>query len=202
MRAGGGTGPRPTGRSSRSRTTAPGIPEDQLERIFERFHQVDGSASREHGGTGLGLALARELARLHGGNVLVRSRLEEGAAFRVEMPRDPGVALVERRRRPRRREDQLVQFRSDAQAAREYALRSMRETLLADVDLPRRVSEDAAPAAAGRSPRACCWSRTTPTCGASSPPASPAATGWRPPRTAPPASRRRGAAGPTWWSPT
>ena len=33
----------------------PGIPEDQLERIFERFHQVDGSAAREHGGTGLGL---------------------------------------------------------------------------------------------------------------------------------------------------
>src|SRR5262249_40935038 len=67
----------------------PGIPANQLERIFERFHQVDGSASREHGGTGLGLALARELARLHGGNVAVRSRLGEGSTFRVELPRDP-----------------------------------------------------------------------------------------------------------------
>jgi signal transduction histidine kinase len=131
----------------------PGIPEDQLERIFDRFHQVDASASREHGGTGLGLALARELARLHGGNVTVRSRLGAGAAFRVELPRDPGVALIERRRRPRRREDQLTQTRSDAQAAREYALRSMRETLLADVDLPRRESEAPRPQPPAGAPR-------------------------------------------------
>jgi signal transduction histidine kinase len=131
----------------------PGIPEDQLERIFDRFHQVDASSSREHGGTGLGLALARELARLHGGNITVRSRLGAGAAFRVELPRDPGVALVERRRRPRRREDQLTQTRSDAQAAREYALRSMRETLLADVDLPRRESEAPRPQPPAGAPR-------------------------------------------------
>jgi signal transduction histidine kinase len=130
-----------------------GIPEDQLERIFERFHQVDGSSSREHGGTGLGLSLARELARLHGGNVTVRSRLGEGAAFRVELPRDPGEALVERRRRPRRREDQLTQARSDAQAAREYALRSMRETLLADVDLPRLENEAPRPQPPADAPR-------------------------------------------------
>jgi signal transduction histidine kinase len=119
----------------------PGIPEDQLEPIFERFHQVDDSASREHGGTGLGLALARELARLHGGNVTVRSRPGEGATFRVELPRAPVGTVVERRRRPRRREDQLVQARADAQVAREFSLRSMRETLLSDVELPRRASE-------------------------------------------------------------
>jgi len=119
----------------------PGIPGDQLEPIFDRFHQVDGSASREHGGTGLGLALARELARLHGGNVTVRSVLGEGATFRVELPLEPAIAVVERRRRPRRREDQLVLARTEAQAAREYALRSLRETLLSDVELPRRASE-------------------------------------------------------------
>jgi signal transduction histidine kinase len=131
----------------------PGIPADELERIFERFHQVDSSASREHGGTGLGLALARELARLHGGNVVVRSRPGAGSVFRVEMPLDPGGAAVERRRRPRRREDQLVQSRADAQAAREYALRSMRETLLADVDLPRRESEGPRPQPPAEAPR-------------------------------------------------
>ena len=119
----------------------PGIPGDQLERIFERFHQVDGSTSREHGGTGLGLALARELARLHGGNVTVSSRLGEGSVFRVELPRDAAGAAVERRRRPRRREDQLLQARADVMAARELALRSQRETLLADVELPRVVRE-------------------------------------------------------------
>jgi signal transduction histidine kinase len=114
-----------------------GIPEDHLERIFERFHQVDASMSREQGGAGLGLALARELARLHGGNVTVRSRRGEGSVFRVEMPLGPGGALPERRRRPRRREDQFAQARADAIAAREYALRTLRETLLADVEVPR-----------------------------------------------------------------
>src|SRR3954462_14405095 len=49
-----------------------GIPADQLERIFDRFHQVDGSASREHGGTGLGLALAREPARVPRGHPTLR----------------------------------------------------------------------------------------------------------------------------------
>jgi signal transduction histidine kinase len=131
----------------------PGIPEDQLEPIFDRFHQVDGSASREHGGTGLGLALARELARLHGGNVTVRSRLGEGAAFRVELPREPAGTVAERRRRPRRREDQLALARTEAQAAREYALRSLRETLLSDVELPRRAGEVPRPQSPAEAPR-------------------------------------------------
>ncbi|PYQ58555.1 MAG: hypothetical protein DMF53_20220, partial [Acidobacteria bacterium] len=131
-----------------------GIPADQLERIFDRFHQVDGSASREHGGTGLGLALARELARLHGGNVTVRSRLGEGSVFRVELPRDPAGVFVERRRKPRRREDQLAQARTDAQTAREYAVRSLRETLLADVELPpRRTAEGPRPQPPANAPR-------------------------------------------------
>jgi signal transduction histidine kinase len=114
----------------------PGIPEAELERIFERFHQVDGSMSREQAGTGLGLALARELARLHGGDITVRSRPGAGSVFRVELPRRPAAA-PERRRRPRRREDQLAQVRTESQAAREYAWRSMSDTLLADVELPR-----------------------------------------------------------------
>jgi signal transduction histidine kinase len=153
VRAGGGSGPQTDEVSFEVEDDGPGVPADELERIFDRFHQVDGSSSREHGGTGLGLALARELARLHGGNVLVRSRLEAGSTFRVELPRDPGVAVVDRRRRPRRREDQLVQVRADAQAAREYALRSMRETLLADVDLPRLGSETPRPQPPDEAPR-------------------------------------------------
>jgi signal transduction histidine kinase len=119
----------------------PGIPEEELERIFERFHQVEGPTSREQGGTGLGLALARELARLHGGTVTVRSTLGLGSTFRVELPRDPGDTLTDRRRRPRRREDQLAQARAEVLAAREYALQSLRDTLLADVEVPRVVRE-------------------------------------------------------------
>ena len=115
----------------------PGIPAGQLERIFERFHQVDNGPVRGQGGTGLGLALARELARLHGGDVTVESRLGHGSTFRVELPRRVAGSR-ERRKSPRRREDQLAQVRADALAAREYALRSMRDTLLADLELPRR----------------------------------------------------------------
>src|SRR5436305_1713143 len=102
----------------------------------------------------LRLALARELARLHGGNVTVRSRLGEGSLFRVELPRDPAEAIVERRRKPRRREDQLAQARTDAHAAREYAVRSLRETLLADVELPpRRAVEGPRPQPPANAPR-------------------------------------------------
>jgi signal transduction histidine kinase len=125
--------------------TGPGIPEDQLEQIFERFHQVDSSLSREHEGTGLGLSLARELARLSEGDITVRSQVGRGTVFHVELPLEPTPERPERRRRARRREDQLSQARTEVLAAREYAARSRRETLLADVDLPRlsEVTEEA-----------------------------------------------------------
>jgi signal transduction histidine kinase len=124
----------------------PGIPADQLEKIFERFHQVDGSLSRGQGGAGLGLALARDLARLHGGEVTVRNRPEGGAVFRVELPRDAETP-PERRRRPRRREDQFARMRAEALAARDLAAQTRRETLLADVE-PPRLSAAALPRAA------------------------------------------------------
>jgi signal transduction histidine kinase len=111
----------------------PGIPENQLEKIFDRFHQVDAPHSRAEGGTGLGLALSRELARLHGGDVTVRSRPGAGAIFRVELPLE-AQPQPERRRRPRRREDHLAQVRIETQAARAYAAR--RGTLIADLELP------------------------------------------------------------------
>ena len=115
----------------------PGIPQDQLEEVFERFHQVDTSSSRQQEGTGLGLALARELAQLHGGTLAVRSRLGEGSTFRVELPLKPSSPRAERRRKARRREDQLALVRTESLTAREFAARSRRETLLADVELPR-----------------------------------------------------------------
>ncbi|HDQ72125.1 MAG TPA: PAS domain S-box protein [Chloroflexi bacterium] len=63
-----------------------GIPEDQLERIFNRFYQVDGSLRRRHGGTGLGLALVKEIVAAHGGRVSVTSQVGEGSVFRVCLP--------------------------------------------------------------------------------------------------------------------
>ena len=70
--------------------TGPGIdPEDQ-ERIFNLFEQVDGSLAREHEGTGLGLALARSLARIHNGVIALDSRPGEGSTFTLVIPLPEG----------------------------------------------------------------------------------------------------------------
>lgn len=66
--------------------SGPGIPADQLERIFERFHRVDGSRSRDTGGSGLGLAIARAITEAHGGRITAQSGPGGGATFRVELP--------------------------------------------------------------------------------------------------------------------
>jgi len=66
--------------------TGIGIPEDAKEKIFDRFAQVDGSASRRYEGTGIGLALVKEFVQLHGGKVWVDSKLGEGSTFTFEIP--------------------------------------------------------------------------------------------------------------------
>ena len=66
--------------------TGIGIPEDQLERIFDRFYQVDGSTSRRYGGVGLGLALVKELVDACGGEVTVKSKVEQGSTFTLTLP--------------------------------------------------------------------------------------------------------------------
>lgn len=66
--------------------TGIGIRKEQLPHIFERFQQADGSASRTHEGTGLGLALVKELVELHGGSVRVSSTYGAGTIFTVELP--------------------------------------------------------------------------------------------------------------------
>lgn len=66
--------------------SGPGIAEEHLERIFERFYRVDGARSREDGGTGLGLSIARHSLRAHGGDVTVRSKPGEGARFTLSFP--------------------------------------------------------------------------------------------------------------------
>jgi len=66
--------------------TGIGIPDDSLERIFNSFEQGDGPLTRRHGGTGLGLTIARQLARLMGGDISVGSELGKGSTFTVQVP--------------------------------------------------------------------------------------------------------------------
>mgnify|MGYP004494443027 CR=1 FL=1 len=66
--------------------TGSGIPEECRESIFQPFFRVDKSRSRQMGGVGLGLALVREIAVLHGGNVCVESSSENGTTFAVKLP--------------------------------------------------------------------------------------------------------------------
>ncbi len=66
-----------------------GVPPDKLERIFERFYQVDGSAKRRYGGVGLGLALARSVVSAHGGTVHAESPYTDD-------PEKPGLCIVVR----------------------------------------------------------------------------------------------------------
>ena len=92
--------------------SGPGIPPDRRDEAFERFHQLDGAATRKMGGTGLGLHIARELVGLHRGTLTIGDAPEGGALFVVELPlaappgttvrtetptvlRDPAAALLD-----------------------------------------------------------------------------------------------------------
>ncbi len=66
--------------------TGMGIPADKLETVFQSFQQIDASASRVHGGTGLGLTITKQLVELHGGDISVESTLGRGSQFHFTIP--------------------------------------------------------------------------------------------------------------------
>ncbi len=66
--------------------TGIGIAPENLDRLFQSFVQIDSSLSRQYEGTGLGLALVRRLTELHGGNVTVESKINQGSCFTVRLP--------------------------------------------------------------------------------------------------------------------
>lgn len=66
--------------------TGIGIPSDKFEEIFEPFHQLDGSPTRRRGGTGLGLALVKQIVGAHGASIQVESAENAGSTFRFDLP--------------------------------------------------------------------------------------------------------------------
>lgn len=71
----------------RVRDAGPGIPEDQLNKVFEPYYRLDDSRSREYGGNGLGLGIARNIAALHGGSLTLRNHPEGGLEAVLKLPR-------------------------------------------------------------------------------------------------------------------
>jgi signal transduction histidine kinase len=107
--------------------TGVGIPNDQLDMIFDRFHQTETSERRRAGGVGIGLALARELAQLHGGSLTAVSELGKGSTFTLSLKRGDGHfddAIVERRRM----QTDLHPARRAGDALNSFDLANFRET--------------------------------------------------------------------------
>ena len=105
--------------------TGAGIPDHELPRLFERFHRVEHTRGRTHEGTGIGLALVNELAKLHRGEVSVRSSLGHGTTFTVSL--DFGTAHLPANRIETRKD--LGSASEDTNAYVEEALRWLPETI-------------------------------------------------------------------------
>jgi signal transduction histidine kinase len=73
----------------RVRDTGVGIPEEDLDQLFERFSRVNKDRSRATGGSGLGLAITRAIVEMHGGQVSVESEVGVGSTFAVRLPKAP-----------------------------------------------------------------------------------------------------------------
>ena len=105
-----------------------GIPADRLDSIFNRFTQVDGSEIRDHEGTGIGLALTKELVEMHKGKIGVESLEGEGSVFSIRLP------LGSSHLSP----DEIVQTKDDQKE--EFAAPDLREPENANVEPPAKGS--------------------------------------------------------------
>jgi hypothetical protein len=81
--------------------TGTGISQEELPRVFERFHRIEGARARTHEGSGIGLALVQELVRLHGGEIYVESELGRGTTFTIALRLGAGHLPADRLGAPR-----------------------------------------------------------------------------------------------------
>ncbi|MBV9829565.1 MAG: response regulator [Alphaproteobacteria bacterium] len=145
-------GPAPDGEHAALtvRDTGVGIPKNELPRLFERFHRIEGQAGRSQEGTGIGLALVHELVKLHGGSVHVTSQPGEGTEITVLIPTGldhlPSDSIT--------RERTLLPTSVRAEAFLVEALRWLPGSAAADPDIATELLEAKAPEALpGSKPR-------------------------------------------------
>lgn len=79
----------PSSLTVRVRDTGVGIPEEDLDQLFERFYRVDKDRSRATGGSGLGLAISKQIVEMHGGSISVESEPGVGSVFEIRLPKAP-----------------------------------------------------------------------------------------------------------------
>jgi len=102
------------------RDTGIGIPESELPRLFERFHRVEGAKSRSYEGSGIGLALVRELVHQHGGQISVNSELGKGTTFSITLLYGTGHLPQDRIQAPRSSVSTAVRAAAYVQEAMEW----------------------------------------------------------------------------------
>lgn len=96
--------------------TGIGIPPEKHDKIFESFEQADGSTSREYGGTGLGLAVTKQLVELHGGTIWVESEVGKGSSFIFTLP------VVDKKQKTQKSETQAKKKTQESNQRRKFKL--------------------------------------------------------------------------------
>ncbi len=114
------------------RDTGVGIPKDEMPKLFERFHRVEGAVGRTQEGSGIGLAFVQELVKLHGGSISAESQFGKGTSFRVAIPRGSAHLRAEQKAHAEQHGSSLI----GAMPFIEEALRWLPEDEESKSDLP------------------------------------------------------------------
>ena len=140
--------------------TGTGIPAHEQSNVFARFHRIQGSRSRTHEGSGIGLALVNELVRLHGGTISVESQVDHGTKFTVRLPLGTAHLQQDRIQRARSLSSTATGAGPYVQEAERWLPASARRSA-ADT---RRARSRPRSAIESTRRRASCSRTTTPTC--------------------------------------